>query len=126
MARRMVLGRRGTAFGLWISKPGSDALSAAEAQLLFSMTSRAGMVLSSGTVVVPNGGVAARVSFGTTYPSVPLVFCGPLTDYPANRSVSSEADSSGFNVRAIRDDYSGTYPAAGMSARWFAVMKTEN
>jgi len=122
----MVLGQRGSAFGLWISKAGFDALTATEAQLAFSMASRAGMVLESGTVVVPSGGSAQRVAFSTTYPSVPLVFCGPLTNYPTQTAVSTDADASGFYVRAIYDSYNNNYPAAGTTARWFAVMKTEN
>jgi len=125
MARRMVLGRRGSVFGLWVSKPANDALSAPDSQLLFTMTERAGMVLASGTVTVPSGGNAVRVAFPDTYPSTPLVFAGSLTHYPRRLPVSTEADPSGFYLRAIRDEYFLTYPAAGTTARWFAIMKTE-
>ena len=126
MARRMVMGRRGSTYGLWISKAGHDALTASDADLLFTMTERAGMVLASGTVTVPSGGAAAQVSFGETFPSTPLVFAGPLTNYPQPNAVSTEADTSGFFIRAVRDAYNNNYPAANTQARWFAVMKTEN
>jgi hypothetical protein len=125
MARRMILGRRGSAYGLWISKPGFDALAASDAQLLFTMTQRAGMVLSSGSVTVPAGGSSLRVAFGETYPSVPLVFCGNLTNYPSNRTVNVVADTSGFTLRPVQEAYGDAWPAAGTAARWFAVMKTE-
>ncbi|KFG68710.1 hypothetical protein [Microvirga sp. BSC39] len=126
MARRMVMGLRGSAYGLWISQAGHDALTASDANLLFTMTERAGMVLASGTVTVPSGGASARVSFPDTYPSIPLVFAGPLTNYPQPQAVSTQADTSGFFIRAVLDAYNNNYPAAGTTARWFAVMKTEN
>ena len=126
MARRMVLGRRGSASGLWISRTGFDALSATEAQLLFSMNARAGMVLASGSVAVPAGGAGRRVSFGVTFPSVPLVFCGTLWNYPINAAVGVDVDTSGFTVYAIADTRNGSFPAGGTNANWFAVMKTEN
>jgi hypothetical protein len=122
----MVLGRRGAAYGLWVSQPGYDALTAPDANLLFTMTERAGMVLASGAVVVPGGGGAAWVAFPQVYPSVPLVFAGPLWAYPQPLAVSTEANASGFYIRAERDAYNNNYPAAGMTATWFAVMKTEN
>lgn len=123
MARRVVLGNRGGAYGLWVSKAGFDALTAADSGLLFTMTRRSGMVLASGTATVPSGGNSLRVNFGDTYPSIPLVFAGSMNTYPNDRAVSVSVDTSGFTIRA--ENISGSYPAAGTSARWFAVMKTQ-
>lgn len=124
MARRMVLGRRGTAYGLWISKAGADAASAGEADLLFSMSQRAGMVLASGTTTVPAAGGSRRIDFGTTYSSKPLVFCGSMTNYPNNRTCNVDVDASGFTLRP-HQIVDGSWPAAGEAVTWFAVMKTE-
>jgi hypothetical protein len=123
MTRRVVLGNRGGAYGLWVSKPGFNALSAGDANLLFTMTRRNGMVLDSGTVTVPAGGSSLRVAFSDTFPSIPLVFCGSLTTYPNDRACSVLVDASGFYLRA--EIVNGSYPAAGTSVRWFAVMKKQ-
>jgi hypothetical protein len=123
MARRVVLGNRGGAYGLWVSKPGFDALSAADSGLLFTMTKRSGMVLASGSATVPSGGSSLRVAFGDTFPSTPLVFCGNMGTYPNDHAVSISVDASGFNLRA--ENVNGGFPAAGTSARWFAVMRTQ-
>jgi hypothetical protein len=123
MARRVVLGNRGGVYGLWVSKPGFDALLEVDANLLFTMTRRSGMVLASGTTTVPAGGSSLRISFGDTQPSIPLVFCGSMNNYPNDRTVSVAVDTSGFSVRA--ENVNGSYPAAGTTARWFAVMKSQ-
>lgn len=123
MARRVVLGNRGGAYGLWVSNAGFDALTAADSGLLFTMSRRSGMVLASGSATVPSGGNSLRVNFGDTYPSIPLVFCGRMNTYPNNDAVSISVDASGFNLRA--ENVNGSYPAAGSTARWFAVMKTQ-
>ena len=126
MARRLVLGRRGgTTYGLWVSKSGVDALTAGSDQLLIDMNARYGMVLENGSAVVPAGGAALRVSFSRAYPSVPMVFCGPLTNYPRAATVSAQVDASGFFLRSVIDSRTGAYYAVGSTVQWFAVMQTE-
>jgi hypothetical protein len=127
MARRIVLGRRGvsSSFGLWVSKAGFDADAAADANLVFTMTYKQGMVLDSGSVTLPSDGSQVRVSFADTYPSIPLVFCGMLRQQASTNTVSCSVDTSGFNVRADSLG-NGTRPAGGKSVQWFAVMKTQN
>lgn len=125
MARRMVLGWRNGAWGLWVSKPGYDAMSAAESQLLFSMTKRHGMMIASGTVVCPSGGNSRTVDFGYTQPTVPLVFCGNLTLQPSPYPMSTTVTRTGFTVRPLAI-WDGSYPAAGRTMRWFAVAKNQD
>lgn len=125
MARRVVLGNRGGQYGLWVSKPGFDALTATDAQLLFGMTKRFGMVLASGTVVCPTGGATASVSFGTTQPTAPLIFCGSLTEQPSPYPVATTVSTTGFTVRALAI-WDGSYPAGGRTLRWFAVAKNQD
>lgn len=125
MTRRIVLGRRGAEFGLWVSKPGYDAATAPDTGLLFGMTKRFGMVLASGTVVCPTGGATASVSFGATQPAAPLIFCGSLTEQPSPYPVATTVSTTGFTVRAL-SIWDGSYPAGGRSLRWFAVAKNQD
>ena len=125
MARRVILGKRGAEFGLWVSKTGFDAESATDAQLLFGMQKRFGMVIASGTVVCPTGGAIATVNFGSVQPAVPLIFCGVLTEQPSPYPVATTVTTTGFTVRAL-SIWDGSYPAGGRSLRWFAVAKNQD
>jgi hypothetical protein len=125
MTRRIILGRRGAAYGLWVSQAGVDAESASGAGLLFDMSQRMGMVLEEGAAVVPDGGASSWISFARQYPSIPLVFCGQLTDYPSNATVRSAATNTGFALSTIFDPLTNTWLAAGQIVRWFAVMQSE-
>jgi hypothetical protein len=125
MARRIILGRRGSAHGLWVSKAGIDAETAAGTNLVFDMSQRLGMVLEEGTAVVPSGGTTRSVSFAREYPSIPLVFCGQLTNYPSNATVRTSATRTGFTLTTLFDPITNTWLAAGQTVQWFAVMQTE-
>jgi hypothetical protein len=125
MTRRIIFGRRGGAYGLWVSKAGVDVESATGTNLLFDMSQRMGMVLEEGSAVVPSGGGTRSISFAREYPSIPLVFCGQLTNYPSNATVRVNASRTGFILSTILDPSTGTYMAAGDTVRWFAVMQTE-
>lgn len=126
MTRRIILGRRGAAFGLWVSKPGVDVATAGPSDLLFDMTQRLGMILEEGSAVVPGSGSTRTISFARAYPSIPLVFCGQLTRYPSEATVRTLASRTGFILSSIQDSYTGQWYAAGDTVRWFAVMQTES
>lgn len=56
MANRVLLGKKGTEYGLWISKPGVDVTTANTDQLLFSSSNSAfkyGQVLAKGSHTFP-------------------------------------------------------------------------
>ena len=125
MTRRIILGRRGSTYGLWVSKPGVDVETAGAADLLFDMTQRHGMILEEGSAVVPSGGGTRTISFAREYPSIPLVFCGQLTRYPSEATVRTQASRTGFVLSSIQDSYTGQWYAAGDTVGWFAVMQTE-
>lgn len=67
MTNRIVLGKRGSDYGLWISKPGYDATTATAGQLLFSTGAyKAGQIILQGQVLVPR----RYWSFIVTYPDL--------------------------------------------------------
>jgi hypothetical protein len=51
MANRVLLGLRGSQYGLWVSKPGQNVLTAVDPNLLFSIDDKAFQVVQSGAVV---------------------------------------------------------------------------
>jgi hypothetical protein len=53
MANRVILGQRGSEFGLWVSQPGINVLVATEAQLLLSMGTANVQVIQSGAIADP-------------------------------------------------------------------------
>jgi hypothetical protein len=108
-----------------VSRAGVDVETASGSDLLFDMTTRRGMVLEGGTAVVPNGGASRAISFARDYPSIPLVFCGQLTNYPSEATVRVNVTRTGFSLSSIQDSYTGQWYAAGDTVRWFAVMQTE-
>lgn len=125
MARRIIMGRRGASYGLWVSKPGIDVEAASAADMVFDMSQRFGMVLEEGTAVVPGNGGTRTISFAREYPSTPLVFFGQLTSYPSAATVRTQASRTGFVLTSVQDSYTGQWYAAGDTVRWFAVMQTE-
>jgi len=126
MTRRIILGRRGSQYGLWVSPAGVDAETVSDAAALFSMSTKHLMAVAAGTFVCPSGGNQTRVSFGKTFPVVPFLFCGRLVEFPTFSTVYSDVDQSGFYARAGESvENPGTYPAAGKTIRWFAFMKNQ-
>jgi len=126
MTRRIILGQRGSQYGLWVSPAGSDALTVSDAAALFSMSTKHLMAVAAGTFTCPSGGNRTRVSFGKTFPVVPFLFCGRLVEFPTFATVYSDVDQSGFYARAGEStEQPGTYPAAGQTIRWFAFMKNQ-
>lgn len=123
MARRIVFGRRSNGdFGLFISKPGYDAYSTGDGNLLFSPSLRRYMRIQSGTVTIPNSSSYAQVNF-PTQGSVPLVFCGELVYKPDPFPVRVTIASSYFRAYAAMDA-DGNYPARGRTVDYVVVAKT--
>ena len=77
MANRVLLGNRAGTYGLWVSKPGIDVLTASTSNLLFSsQTSKTVRVLASGSLFFPSGGTnSLSIAYGLTAPNraAPLV-----------------------------------------------------
>ena len=53
MSRRIVLGQRGSEGGIWVSKPGYDAMTATEDQCLLSTTTQSLQIVASGVIYGP-------------------------------------------------------------------------
>jgi hypothetical protein len=126
MTRRMILGRRGGEYGLWVSPAGVDAASVNDASALFSMGVKHLMAVAAGSFVCPAGGAQIRVSFGKAFPVVPFLFCGHLVEFPTFATVYSVVDHSGFYAtpgQSVQNP--GTFPAAGSVIQWFAFMKNQ-
>lgn len=78
MVTRALLGQRGNAYGLWISKPGQDVETAAPQDLSFNSDWSAFGYLIQGTHTVNWGGSNTGsydqfINFGQTFPRPPLV-----------------------------------------------------
>lgn len=125
MARRVVLGTNSAGqVGIFVSKPGWDAWSAPEAQLLFSSRRRHFMIVQSGTVVLGDAGVGRRVNFLRPPGQVPLVLCGNFNPKPSTAPVRAVVDSTGFTAYPA-PDWQGNYPAANDTVRYYAILKSE-
>lgn len=123
MSRRIVFGRRSNGdFGLFISKPGYDAYSASDANLLFSPSLRRYMRIQSGSVTIPNSSSYVQVNF-PAQATAPLVFCGELTYKPDPYPVRVVVDTSYFRAYAALDA-DGNYPARGRTVEYVVVAKT--
>ena len=65
MGNRVIVGKKGSEYGLWVSKPGSDVTSVGDKDMLFaSSASGMGQVLFFQSIDVSNGvGVTTEVSY---------------------------------------------------------------
>lgn len=77
MTNRMVIGKRGSEMGLWLSKSGIDVLTAEEKDLLVSSSETRFAFLTNGEVVVPHGG-NATVNYPVTLTNEPLLLLQPI------------------------------------------------
>jgi hypothetical protein len=83
MANRVLAGKRGSDYGLWVSKPGYDVLTANFDQLIFNPYFAAMRAVVRGTATIPsnqpyyssdgNIETTATVSYGETLSHVPYV-----------------------------------------------------
>lgn len=55
MANRVLLGKRDNTYGIWISKPGEDVLTATDEKLLFTMNRQPFMIIGRGTLTPFSG-----------------------------------------------------------------------
>lgn len=92
MVARVLLGERGGGYGLWVSKPGIDVMTAPEGRLLLSGTVGAQQIMAHGQNVLNNG---------------------PVVTGPATYTVSLPADLAGLSNLLVWglvwrvDNYSG-------------------
>lgn len=106
MANRVCLGKRSVGqIGLFISKPGVDVLTAADADLLFSSSINAMQMIVTGTIAVPNYSQGGNPYATIGYPDLgyiptvlilphitdfadPLAFAGGVETWCSNMSVT--------------------------------------
>lgn len=63
MTRRVLLGQRGGSYGLWVSRPTVDVVTAGDDDLLFSSSDTENfMIIDSGVIADPGAGATATVS----------------------------------------------------------------
>jgi hypothetical protein len=117
MARRIYI----TSQGMKISKPGFDAATASEDNLLFSTTRKQFMVSESGVInSVPSTGVT--VNFAKTYTIKPLVYVGDIEGNVVTYPFTYIVNLTNFGVSpSILPN--GTYPATNRPAIWFAFVR---
>lgn len=72
MANRVLLGERGAAHGLWVSKPGANVINAGYSDLLFTSEWSALSALVTATHTI-TWASSYSVSYGQSFPSVPFV-----------------------------------------------------
>lgn len=78
MTRRVILGKRGVAYGLWVSRPGIDVLTASEDDLLLSMDTENLQIVASGIAADP-GNTGSRTI------TIPALGFKPYVIYGCNR-----------------------------------------
>lgn len=91
MANRLCLGSRGSSYGLFISQPGFNVLTASDANLLFSTDMEPWQILTSGQVALTKAVTFQSVSI--TYPNVG--FIPTVIMMPGINNYISHAESSG-------------------------------
>jgi hypothetical protein len=70
MSNRVLLGNRGGTYGLWVSRPGQDVITANTSQLLFDSASATVRILAQGTAAfTPGGSNTVSISYGLTAPT---------------------------------------------------------
>ncbi|WP_262027155.1 hypothetical protein [Microvirga sp. Mcv34] len=129
MARRVIFGANSAGrVGIYVSKPGIDAYTAPEAQLLFSDQRRHFMILQSGSIQLTgsltNPGSGVRVNFTQRPGQKPFVLCGDFNPRPSMTPVRAVVDTTGFTAYPAAD-WQGQYPAAGKFVQYFAFLKSE-
>lgn len=73
MTNRVLFGQRNGVFGLWVSKPGYDVLTADWNDMMFSTDQRSGQIVQTGAIPVPSIGslpVAVTIPNLGYYPMV--------------------------------------------------------
>lgn len=71
---RVLIGRRGNAWGLWVSKPGKDVETASDDDMLMSPTNPNLAFLLKGQVSLQQAAQSVTVLFGTTLRRAPIVW----------------------------------------------------
>lgn len=88
MTNRVILGKRGSKYGLWVSKPGVDVLTGSEDQMMLSTEAQSFQIVASGTISFPGVGGETSISI----PNLgfePLVLVSCMSHYVAYRIVSN-------------------------------------
>ena len=118
MARRVVFGLRGGEYGIWVSRPNVDVLSAGDDQLLLSSSRRSAQVIASGVL-----NVSAGQTYGISWP-VNLGF-SPVILAGSARYDAKYAHTSGTTANITvgpREDFAfwvtGNQPAPPDVVRW--------
>jgi hypothetical protein len=95
MTNRVIIGQRGAAIGLWVSKPGIDVFSATERQLLLSHNSYSFQIIYSGFILLNTS-----LDGTLTIPDLgykPWILCAASGDleltYNSNTSISISGDT---------------------------------
>jgi hypothetical protein len=74
MTNRIIIGQRNSLYGLWVSKPGANVVSAPESDLLFSMSGGMLQVFQKGSFTIPVGGNANISLPGSSSVGDPICF----------------------------------------------------
>ncbi len=109
MANRVLLGERGSDYGLWVSKPGQNVLTAPDGQLQFTSNLPAFGIMERGTYVVDwnisagpfDGGHSHDVMFAQSYGTPPLVWI----DLPVGSATKViQSGSAGYTGISVSSD----------------------
>lgn len=73
MANRVLLGKKGSDYGLWVSRPGQNVLTANDADMLFSTSAEVVTVMQSGVVQLTAAGAGRFDTVPLNYGYTPFV-----------------------------------------------------
>ena len=103
MVARVVIGKRGSDFGIWISKDGEDALTATGDDLILDMSTNQDQIMQFGTITSGSGspgmieGTPVALGYGVA-PTV-IILDTVTTFHSTTRVFSRPIASTGYGVR---------------------------
>lgn len=100
MTNRVLLGKRGTKYGLWVSKPGVNVLTGTEDQMLLSTERQSFQIVKSGLIAFPGAGDDAPAIAIPNMGFSPLVLLSCPSHFVGYRMASNTSlIIRGFNQR---------------------------
>lgn len=131
MVNRVCLGQRGSDYGLWVSKPGQNVLTASPAQLQFNSNwSGLGVAETGMRTFTITASFNTTIPFNRTYPSRPMVLferrCGGsfFRQLGSGSSFAYEAEADVSETSRRRTSLRGTATRTGITLQGSASFST--
>lgn len=94
MTNRIVLGQKGGDYGLWVSAPGHNVLTASESNMLFSMSGIMTQVIQSGSFTIDGSSTSVSIPITVSGSPCAIVYDNSQYRYDSSILVSDISSSS--------------------------------